>query len=66
MDKPHLYFYQFSQMDEAKAMALADDFWENINAPNLLKNILPYQYRAQLILEKGVDHGIEQVYLRKL
>ena len=66
MDKPHLYFHQFSQMNEVKALALADNIWESINAPNLLKNILPYQYRAQLILEKGADHGIEQVYLRKL
>lgn len=66
LDKPHLYFHQFSRMDEAEAMAFADNIWESINAPNLLKNILPYQYRAQLILEKGADHGIEQVYLRKL
>ncbi len=66
LDKPHLYFHQFSKMDEEKAMAFADNIWENINAPNLFKNILPYQYRAQLILEKGADHGIEQVYLRKL
>jgi type I pantothenate kinase len=53
-------------MNEVEALALADNIWESINAPNLLKNILPYQYRAQLILEKGADHGIEQVYLRKL
>jgi type I pantothenate kinase len=66
LDKPNLYFHQFSHMDETEAMAFADSIWENINAPNLLKNILPYQYRAQLILEKGADHGIEQVYLRKL
>ena len=66
LDKPNLYFHQFSHMDETEAMAFADGIWESINAPNLLKNILPYQYRAQLILEKGTDHGIEQVYLRKL
>ncbi|MCD6045041.1 MAG: type pantothenate kinase [Gammaproteobacteria bacterium] len=66
LDKPHLYFHQFSRMDEAEAIAFADGIWESINAPNLLTNILPYQCRAQLILEKGADHGIEQVYLRKL
>jgi type I pantothenate kinase len=66
VDKPHLYFHQFSRMEEPEAMAFAASIWESINAPNLLTNILPYQYRAQLILEKGADHGIEQVYLRKL
>lgn len=66
LDKPHLYFHQFAHMSESEALAFADTIWETINAPNLQKNILPYQYRAQLILEKAADHGINRVYLRKL
>lgn len=66
LDKPHLYFHQFGQMSETEALAFANQIWETINSPNLQKNILPYQYRAQLILEKGADHGINRVYLRKL
>lgn len=66
LDKPHLYFHQFAQMEEKEALSFAKKIWDTINAPNLQKNILPYQYRAHLILEKGADHGIKRVYLRKL
>lgn len=65
-DKSHLYFHQFSQMTEQAAMSFAHTIWETINEPNLYKNILPYQYRAHLILEKAKDHGIKTVWLRKL
>lgn len=64
--KPHLFFHQFSEMPEQKALAFADDVWESINAPNLHKNILPYKFRAELILEKGADHGIEHVFLKRV
>jgi type I pantothenate kinase len=33
---------------------------------NLRENILPTRTRADLILEKGQDHPIERVHLRKI
>ena len=38
--------------------------WASINRPNLRENILPSRMRADLVLEKGADHGVRQVRLR--
>lgn len=35
------------------------------NEPNLFENILPTRDRAHLILEKGPDHSVPHVQLRK-
>lgn len=64
--KPQLFFYQFTSMSDEDAFAFADHVWETVNAPNLEKNILPYKFRAELILEKGIDHGIEHVFLKRV
>jgi type I pantothenate kinase len=40
--------------------------WNEINAVNLRENILPTRTRAFLILEKGADHSVRSVKLRKL
>ena len=37
-----------------------------INLVNLERNILPTRERARLILEKGPDHRVERVRLRKI
>jgi type I pantothenate kinase len=66
LGKSHLFFHQFTTMSDEDALALADHIWETVNAPNLQKNILPYKYRAELILHKGMDHGIEDVYLKRV
>ena len=66
IDRPDLFFYQFTTMPDDEAFAFASHVWETVNAPNLEKNILPYKFRAELILEKGADHGIEHVYLKKI
>lgn len=65
-NRPDLFFYQFANMPDEEAFAFALHVWETVNAPNLHKNILPYKFRAELILEKGADHGIEHVYLKKI
>jgi hypothetical protein len=36
-----------------------------LNEPNLFENILPTRDRAHLILEKGPDHSVRHVQLRK-
>jgi len=47
-------------------MARADALWQEINEPNLVSNILPTRARADLVLQKGPDHSINRVRLRKL
>jgi type I pantothenate kinase len=62
---PDSYFHRYAtlSMDEADRTALR--FWREINGPNLQENIGPTRDRAHLILEKGPDHHIERVRLRK-
>lgn len=64
--KPELFFHQFAVMPEDEAVAFARNVWKRVNEPNLLENILPFKYRADLILKKSADHSIESVLLRKL
>jgi type I pantothenate kinase len=49
-----------------EALAKAQDIWETINLPNLTQNILPTKSRATLVLNKGDNHKVESVLLRKL
>jgi type I pantothenate kinase len=65
-NNPHLFFNQFSKWSDEKALAFAKDIWKNINEKNLMENILPYKYRARLILEKTTDHKIKKILLRRL
>jgi type I pantothenate kinase len=40
--------------------------WDRTNLANLEDNILPTRPRATLILQKGADHVVEAVALRRL
>jgi type I pantothenate kinase len=60
------YFHRYGAMSENQAVDFAHEVWQNINAKNLRENILPTRERAKLILEKGPDHSIVAVHLRKL
>ncbi|NCC32003.1 MAG: type I pantothenate kinase [Chloroflexia bacterium] len=63
---PTSYFRRYADLSEAEAIATAQRIWREINYVNLKQNIEPTRERADLILEKGVRHTLEQVYLRKL
>ncbi|EJE1213102.1 type I pantothenate kinase, partial [Listeria monocytogenes] len=39
--------------------------WDTINGVNLKENIEKTKYRADLVLQKGTDHLISDIYLRK-
>jgi type I pantothenate kinase len=60
------YFHSYSSLTEAEAIATAERIWAEINAVNLRENILPTRERAHLILEKGSEHAVQRVRLRKL
>ncbi len=60
------YFHRYSTLSHQEAIEVSASIWENINAINLKKNIVPTRERAHLILEKGLDHSVERVRLRKM
>ena len=63
---PDSYFHRYATISETAALAIAEGLWHNINLKNLHQNILPTRPRADLILQKGRNHLIETVGLRKL
>lgn len=60
------YFHRYTELDGAAALDVAVGFWEGINLLNLNENIIHTRERADLILEKGPDHRIRKVRLRKV
>ena len=62
---PNAYFHHYSKLSEGEAIQTASTIWDEINGLNLKKNILPSRERANLILEKGENHAIQTVKLRK-
>ncbi len=59
------YFHHYSKLDDKEATYKASNIWDSINGPNLKLNIEPTRDRAHLILQKGNDHLMSQVLLRK-
>ena len=59
------YFHHYSQLTDNEATGIASKIWDSINGPNLTLNIQPTRERAHLILQKGQDHLMDQVLLRK-
>lgn len=63
---PASYFRRYASLSDQAAYERAYTIWTEINEVNLLENILPTRERADLILEKGPDHVVRRVQLRKL
>jgi type I pantothenate kinase len=63
---PASYFHRYASLSDAQARDRASTIWREINAVNLVENILPTRERGHLILEKGHDHVVQRVKLRKL
>jgi type I pantothenate kinase len=63
---PASYFHRYAALSDEGAREKALSIWNQINAVNLRENILPTRTRAFLILEKGADHSVRSVKLRKL
>ncbi len=60
------YFHRYAALTTDEAEETAHQIWREINGINLRENIEPTRERAHLILEKGADHAVERVRLRKL
>jgi len=60
------YFHRYASLSDADARATALRIWREINYVNLKDNVEPTRERAHFILEKGENHDMARVRLRKL
>jgi len=60
------YFHRFAEHSVEQTRDVALRVWDEIDHPNLKENIEPTRDRARLILEKGQDHSVQSVRLRKI
>jgi type I pantothenate kinase len=63
---PSSYFHRYASLTAEEAADTARRIWQAINLVNLRENVLPTRERATLILQKGRDHAVRRVRLRKL
>ena len=64
--EPASYFRRYAELTEDEAVAEAGRIWDQINGPNLARNIAPTRARANLVLRKAGDHSVSWVRLRKI
>ncbi|OOE94815.1 type I pantothenate kinase [Salinivibrio sp. IB643] len=62
---PQAYFHHYTRLSVEEATQKAATIWNDINGKNLLENILPTRERASLVLEKGPNHSVQRVRVRK-
>ncbi|MDN6161403.1 MAG: type I pantothenate kinase [Atopostipes sp.] len=62
---PKNYYNRFSNIPREEAFEHAYQIWHEINYRNLMENILPTRFRADMIIHKTTDHYIDQILLRK-
>ena len=62
---PANYYNQFVDIPRVKAFEHARNIWKTVNYRNLVENILPTRFRADMIIHKTTDHYIDQILLRK-
>jgi type I pantothenate kinase len=60
------YFRKYSELSMEEARELSSEIWDNINGKNYSENIVKTRYRAELIIEKGKNHNIEKIMMKKL
>ena len=62
---PSSYFHRYADLTESEAMRTSRDIWQRINGVNLRENVQPTRERARLVLEKGPDHAVRRIRLRR-
>jgi type I pantothenate kinase len=63
---PQSYFHRYASLDDPEAEVVAREIWQTINGANLRENVMPTRDRARLIIEKGPDHDVRRVRLRRI
>ncbi|MDO5720712.1 MAG: type I pantothenate kinase [Actinomycetaceae bacterium] len=64
--RPDSYFRTYATLDDEAAVARARSIWRSINLVNLVENIQPTRDRATLVIQKGKDHRVTSLKLRKI
>jgi len=59
------FYRQFAGMSGAEAEAVARWTWNEINLANLIDHIAPTRCRADVVLRKGSDHRVREVWFRR-
>jgi len=62
---PDSFFHNYAALADDEVRQMAQFVWRTINGVNLREEILPTRARAQLVLEKGPDHRVRRVRLRR-
>jgi type I pantothenate kinase len=62
---PRSYFHRYATLSDEDAVRTARTIWRTINGVNLRENIAPTRDRARLVFEKGNDHRVRRVRLRR-
>lgn len=60
------FFSRYVSLSDDEARSFGSQVWESINGPNLRQNIAPTRERATAILQKGPDHIISSIRIRKI
>jgi type I pantothenate kinase len=63
---PDSYFHHYAALSSEEARKVAHGIWSSINLLNLRENILPTRERAHLVLDKGSNHAVRSIRLRRL
>jgi len=63
---PRSFFHRFADMSDEEAKLFAVDIWQRINLVNLISNVAPTRERAQVVMQKGPDHRVSEVWLRRV
>ena len=63
---PDSFFQMYAHLSDEEAIETARTIWREINGKNLVENIAPTKSRASLIVEKGANHRVSSVQLRRL
>ena len=63
---PGSFFHRFASLSDDEFTGVAQQVWTRVNLVNLRDNIAPTRARAHLILDKGRNHLVERVLLRRI
>ena len=63
---PDSFFQHYAHLSRPEGIETARFIWREINGKNLRENIEPTKHRAGLLLQKGRDHRVTGVKLRRL
>lgn len=65
MGEPGSFFHRLSSLSDEEVTDLAEQVWNQVNLVNLRENIAPTRGRADLIVEKGSNHLVDRILLRR-